>query len=51
MGHPTDVDPATNKMLEFKVEDTGKGISSEYLRTKLYTRMSCRPVFDSHAQL
>lgn len=36
MDHPIDGDPAA-KMLEFKVEDTGKGISSEYLRTKLYT--------------
>jgi signal transduction histidine kinase len=28
------------RMLEVKITDTGKGISSEYLRTSLYTRMS-----------
>lgn len=35
----TDADP-TLRMLEIKVEDTGKGISAEYLRTRLYTRLS-----------
>ena len=37
-------DPVTEqsgpRMFEFKVEDTGKGISSDYLKTKLYTRKS-----------
>lgn len=28
------------RILEIKITDTGKGISSEYLRTRLYTRMS-----------
>ena len=28
------------RMLEIKITDTGKGISSKYLRTSLYTRMS-----------
>ena len=30
----------TERMLEIKVTDTGKGISSEYLRTSLYNRES-----------
>lgn len=30
---------ANERMLEVKITDTGKGISSEYLRTSLYTRM------------
>lgn len=28
----------TERILEIKVTDTGKGISSEYLRTSLYNR-------------
>lgn len=32
---------STPRMLEIKIEDTGKGISAEYLRTRLYTRLSC----------
>ena len=28
------------RILEIKIADTGKGISSDYLRTSLYTRMS-----------
>ena len=28
----------TERMLEIRVTDTGKGISSEYLRTSLYNR-------------
>ena len=32
------VGPAA-QMLEMTVNDTGKGISAEYLRTSLYTRM------------
>lgn len=35
----TDADP-TPRMLEIKIEDTGKGISADYLRTRLYTRSS-----------
>lgn len=34
-----DADP-TPRMLEIKIEDTGKGISADYLRTRLYTRSS-----------
>ena len=35
----TPIDEQTGmRMFEFRVEDTGKGISSDYLRTKLYTR-------------
>ncbi len=30
----------TERMLEIKVIDSGKGISSEYLRTSLYNRKS-----------
>lgn len=37
--NPTDKQTGM-RMFEFKVEDTGKGISSDYLRTKLYTRRS-----------
>lgn len=33
-----DVMEDTERMLEIKVTDTGKGISSEYLRTSLYNR-------------
>lgn len=32
-------DPAEERMLEIRVTDTGKGISSEYLRTSLFNRM------------
>ena len=32
-------DPAEERMLEIRVTDTGKGISSEYLRTSLFSRM------------
>ena len=32
--------PAEEKTLEIKVTDTGKGISSEYLRTSLFNRKS-----------
>ena len=32
------------RILEIKITDTGKGISSEYLRTSLYTRMSNRKI-------
>lgn len=38
----TDADP-TPRMLEIRIEDTGKGISAEYLRTRLYTRLSVTP--------
>lgn len=31
---------AEERVLEIKVRDTGKGISSEYLRTSLFNRMS-----------
>ena len=31
-------DPAEERTLEIKVTDTGKGISSEYLRTSLFNR-------------
>lgn len=31
---------AEERVLEIKVTDTGKGISSEYLRTSLFNRMS-----------
>ena len=34
----TDEDPADERMLEIRVTDTGKGISSEYLRTSLFNR-------------
>lgn len=34
------VEDKNERMLEIKITDTGKGISSEYLRTSLYTRMS-----------
>ena len=44
------LDPSNNgvgedkeRMLELKVTDTGKGISSEYLRTSLYNRKSLTP--------
>lgn len=30
----------TPRMLEIKIEDTGKGISADYLRTRLFTRSS-----------
>lgn len=33
-----DVTEDTERMLEIIVTDTGKGISSEYLRTSLYNR-------------
>ena len=32
-------DPAEERILEIRVTDTGKGISSEYLRTSLFNRM------------
>ncbi len=35
------VEDKNERMLEIKITDTGKGISSEYLRTSLYTRMLC----------
>lgn len=31
-------DPAEERMLEIRITDTGKGISSEYLRTSLFNR-------------
>lgn len=31
------------RILEFRVIDTGKGISSEYLRTSLFNRMHSPP--------
>lgn len=31
-------DPAEERTLEIRVTDTGKGISSEYLRTSLFNR-------------
>lgn len=31
---------AEERTLEIKVTDTGKGISSEYIRTRLFSRMS-----------
>lgn len=34
------VEDKNERTLEIKITDTGKGISSEYLRTSLYTRMS-----------
>ena len=33
-------DPAEERTLEIRVTDTGKGISSEYLRTSLFNRRS-----------
>ena len=33
-------DPAEERVLEIRVTDTGKGISSEYLRTSLFNRKS-----------
>ena len=33
-------DPAEERILEIRVTDTGKGISSEYLRTSLFNRKS-----------
>lgn len=33
-------DPAEERTLEIRVTDTGKGISSEYLRTSLFNRKS-----------
>lgn len=37
----SETDADSPRMLEFTVEDTGKGISTDYLRTRLYTRLSC----------
>ena len=38
-GPPNTVDdPAEERTLEIRVTDTGKGISSEYLRTSLFNR-------------
>ena len=39
----------TERMLEIKVIDTGKGISSEYLRTSLYNRGS--PIYRLFSKL
>ena len=33
-------DPAEERTLQIRVTDTGKGISSEYLRTSLFNRKS-----------
>lgn len=34
-------DPAAEeRILEIKITDTGKGISSEYIRTRLFNRMA-----------
>ena len=40
-----DVTESTERMLEIRVSDTGKGISSEYLRTCLYNRGLPTPYF------
>lgn len=39
----------TERMLEIRVIDTGKGISSEYLRTSLYNRGS--PIYRLFSKL
>ena len=36
-------DPSEERMLEINITDTGKGISSEYLRTSLFNRESSLP--------
>ena len=33
-------DPAEERILEIRITDTGKGITSEYLRTSLFNRKS-----------
>ena len=45
LDEPTDTreDPTEERMLEIKITDTGKGISSEYLRTRLFNRELTRP--------
>lgn len=36
-------EPTEERILEIKITDTGKGISSEYLRTSLFNRESSLP--------
>lgn len=36
-------DPMEERILEIKITDTGKGISSEYLRTSLFNRKFSHP--------